>query len=67
MDEDVKSGNGKSRMNLWMKTRQYEELKMLAEFEGRSVSDIVRQLVGGFLRDNSETIKESKQEGSDAR
>ena len=49
-------GNGKVRMNLWMNSGQYDELKMLAEYEGRTVSDIVRQLVGIHLRDNIDSV-----------
>jgi len=66
MDEEkAKIDNDKARLNLWMKRRQYDELKMLAEFEGRTVSDIVRQVVSAYLRDNSETVTKSQQEGRD--
>jgi len=57
----------KARLNLWMKRRQYEELQQLAEYEGRTVSDVVRQLVNGFLRDNSDTVDKSKKEVRDGR
>ena len=49
-------GKDKVRMNLWMNRGQYDELKMLAEYEGRTVSDIVRQLVGIHLRDNVASV-----------
>ena len=54
------SSNGRAmdkvRLNLWMVRGQYDELKMLAEYEGRTVSDIVRQLVGIHLRDNIDSV-----------
>lgn len=49
-----------TRLNMWMNTSHYQELKMLAEFEGRTVSDIVRQVINIYLRDNSESIQSHK-------
>lgn len=54
------SGNGKVRLNLWINRRQYNDLKMLADFEGRSVSDIVRQVISSHLRDNSDSVDEQR-------
>lgn len=63
VSEDVGTGKEKgknTRLNMWMNTSHYEELKMLAEFEGRTVSDIVRQLVNIYLRDNADSIANHK-------
>lgn len=46
----------KVRLNLWLNPRQYDELKMLARYEGRSVSDIVRQVLSAHLRDNKDVV-----------
>lgn len=46
----------KVRLNLWLNPRQYDELKMLARYEGRSVSDIVRQVLSAHLRDNQDVV-----------
>lgn len=45
--------SSKIRLSMWLNRRQHEELKELAEYEGRTVSDIIRQLVSSHLRDNS--------------
>ena len=43
--------NGKVRLSMWLTSRQHRELKSLAEYEGRTVSDIIRQLISIHLRD----------------
>jgi len=37
------------RFNMWMKERMLSELKKHAEYEGRSVSDIVRMLCNDYI------------------
>jgi len=60
-DDGGNTGRNKStRLNMWMDSSHYKELKMLAGFEGRTVSDIVRQVVNIYLRDNSESIQKHK-------
>lgn len=64
-DDENSGGRKKStRLNMWMDTSHYEELNMLAEFEGRTVSDIIRQLVNIHLRDNSESIQNHQERRS---
>lgn len=41
----------KVRLSMWITGRQHAELKELASYEGRTVSDIIRQLVSIYLRD----------------
>jgi len=65
MEVDGDAGNKakrkkSTRLNMWMDASHYDELKMLAEFEGRTVSDIVRQVINIYLRDNSESIQNHK-------
>jgi len=45
------SANGLNsiRFNMWMKERMLGELKFYAEYEGRSVSDIVRMLCNEYI------------------
>lgn len=50
----------KVRLNMWLKSTTYTELKMLSEFEGRTVSDIVRQVIGVYLRDNENSIDKQR-------
>jgi len=45
------SSTGKVRLSMWLTKRQHSELKELAMYDGRTVSDIIRQLVGMHLRD----------------
>jgi hypothetical protein len=51
-NDEEKSQTGMARVHLRLAQRQYDELKMLADFEGRSVSDIIRQVISAHLRDN---------------
>lgn len=51
--ESEDSGSRKVRLSMWLTIRQHSELKEIAAYEGRTVSDLIRQLVGIFLRDNS--------------
>ena len=44
----------KVRLSMWLTSRQHSELKQLAEYEGRTVSDIIRQLISIHLRDNNQ-------------
>jgi hypothetical protein len=41
------------RLQLRIPMSHYRELKMLADYDGRTVTDLIRQLVGSFLRDNA--------------
>ena len=43
--EVILDKNRKIRFNMWLQSGAYEELKRLAMFEGRSVSDIIRVLI----------------------
>lgn len=43
--------HSKVRLNMWLTGRQHSELKSLAQYEGRTVSDIIRQLISIHLRD----------------
>lgn len=54
------SGSEKVRLNLWINRMQYNELKMLADYEGRTVSDIVRQVLNSHLRDNSDSVERQR-------
>ena len=54
--ETQKDASQKVRLSMWLSKRQHDELKQLAEYEGRTVSDLIRQLVGSFLRDNNEKM-----------
>lgn len=40
----------KVRISIWMPKIQHTKLKMVGEREGRSVTDLIRQQVGDFLR-----------------
>lgn len=44
----------KHTFNLWLRKSHYAELQELASHEGRSVADIIRQLIAEFLRDDSD-------------
>lgn len=50
MPDDVNGGNRKVRLSMWMVLRQHTRLKQIAREQGRSISDIVRQLVGEYLQ-----------------
>lgn len=51
-EQDVGNSNRpKVRLSMWLTSRQHSELKRIAQYEGRTVSDIIRQLVGIHLRD----------------
>lgn len=61
MDAKNKKDEGKVRLNMWITRRQHEELRELASFDGRTVSDLIRQVLGSFLRDkDGETYNRSK-------
>ncbi len=60
-ENEGNTGSDKVRLNLWITRRQHDELNMLAEYEGRSVSDIVRQVLGIHLRDNSDQIEKQRE------
>jgi hypothetical protein len=42
-----------TKVNFWMLKRHYDELKRLAELEGKSVAALLRELIAGFLRDEN--------------
>jgi hypothetical protein len=44
------------RVSMRLRRRQYEELKMLAGYEGRTATDVIRQLLSIFLRDHDEVL-----------
>ena len=48
------------RIHIRVNGKVYDELQMLADFEGRTVSDIVRQVVFEHLRD-SESMRKLKE------
>ena len=52
-ETDERGAPAKVRLSMWLTKRQHSELKELAEYEGRTVSDIIRQLVGIHLRDEA--------------
>jgi len=60
--DDGKDSGGpeKVRLSMWLTRRQHAELKMLAEYDGRTVSDIIRQLVSIHLNDpdNEKKVQE---------
>lgn len=63
-DQTTDYGNSdKMRLSMWLTKRQHSELKELAAYEGRTVSDIIRQLVGIHLRDNAQNNVQRKDAG----
>lgn len=60
MIERERRDAGMVRLNLWIKKRHHEELKHLSDLDGRSVSDLVRQIVGSFLRDRGDVKETSR-------
>jgi len=60
---DVEQMNtGAVRVHIRLSKRVHDDLKMLGDIEGRSVSDIIRQVINAHLRNNSESINEAKKE-----
>ncbi len=47
-------GQEKKRLHIQMLQSHYDELDHLAKLEGRTVSDVVRQIIASFLRDEPE-------------
>jgi len=43
------AGKRKVRLNVWMERSRYVELKELAHYEDKTVSDIVRELIDKLL------------------
>lgn len=62
--KDEQEGADKVRLNLWLTRGVHDELRMLAGLEGRSVSDIVRQVLNEHLRNNQDVIKRGTQKGA---
>lgn len=56
-------GREKKRLHMHMLKSHFEELDYLAGLEGRTVSDIVRQIIAAFLRDEPEVERIRKQRG----
>lgn len=58
-----KPGNASDskRIHIRVNGKVYDDLRMLAEFEGRTVSDIVRHVIFMHLRD-SESLAKMKQD-----
>jgi predicted transcriptional regulator len=48
------------RINFDLKKMWYDKLKAIAETQGRSVSDILRQLIINFVRDEQKEMKEEE-------
>ena len=46
---DKKINNVKIRFNMWLQNSTYNDLKQIALFEGRSVSDIIRVLANEYI------------------
>jgi len=42
--------DGKVRVSIWLPKGQHGKLKAISEIEGRSITDLIRQGVGEFLR-----------------
>jgi hypothetical protein len=45
------------RLQLRIPMSHYKELKMLAEYDGRTVTDLIRQVLGSFLRDTGQSTE----------
>lgn len=52
---------GSVRVHVRLNKRVHDELKMLGDHEGRSVSDIVRQIINAHLRNNEDIISRMKE------
>ena len=52
--ESTTQATGMVRVHLRIARRQHDELKHLAELEGRTVTDICRQIINAHLRDVKE-------------
>lgn len=48
------------RMSIRIVKTQYGKLKRIADHEGRTVSDMIRQLIGQFLRDSNNFFEGDK-------
>ena len=48
------------RMSIRVVMHQYKKLKRVADAEGRTVSDVLRQLIGEFLRAHDGILSEPK-------
>jgi hypothetical protein len=59
MKDDVNGGHKKVRLSMWMVFNQHTRLKQIAREQGRSISDIVRQLVGEYLQGLAEQNKDA--------
>ena len=49
------------RMSIRIVLPQYKKLKKIADHDGRTVSDVIRQLIGQFLRDSNDILGGEKQ------
>jgi predicted DNA-binding protein len=56
-------GKPKKRLHIHMLASHYDELAYLASLEGRTVSDVVRQIIAAFLRDEPEVERIRHQRG----
>lgn len=50
------------RIHIRVNGKVYDDLRMLAEFEGRTVSDIVRHVIFIHLRDSESLAKMKKEQ-----
>jgi len=46
------------RLNMWLEQRIYERYKKLCKVEGRSVTDVTRQLINDYIEETDRRILE---------
>ena len=60
--DGIRNVNGDVRLNVQIKRRIYEQLRTISEYEGRSISDIVRVVLMDYIeewhRNNISTLTE---------
>jgi len=60
--DEGKEALKKVRVGVWLVGRQLAELRMQADHEGRTVSDIIRQAIETHLGDSTKKKKDGGQE-----
>ena len=55
--KNTESTNDRVRLNVWIHSRHHSDLKKLAEYEGRSISDLVKQAIISHLKDSEDVLK----------
>jgi len=53
-----KIGEKRVRLNMWLEQRIYERYKKLCKVEGRSVTDVTRQLINDYIEETDKRILE---------